>query len=39
VPKCQLELARRGHSAETISKISFDNPRKFLGQSPKFTLA
>lgn len=38
VPKARMELARRGHKAETISRISFDNPRQFLGQSPKFIL-
>jgi hypothetical protein len=36
VPKCQLELARRGHAAEVIATISFDNPRTFLEQSCKF---
>jgi predicted metal-dependent TIM-barrel fold hydrolase len=38
VPKARLEMARRGHTAATIDKISFDNPRTFLSQSPKFTL-
>jgi predicted metal-dependent TIM-barrel fold hydrolase len=36
VPKCQLEMKKRGHSEETISKVSFGNPMTFLGQSPKF---
>jgi hypothetical protein len=36
VPKAQLEMARRGHDAETISRVSFDNPITFLSQSPKF---
>ncbi len=36
VPKAQLEMARRGHDEETISRISFDNPITFLSQSPKF---
>ena len=36
VPKAQLEMARRGHSAQMISKVSFDNPRTFLGACPKF---
>ncbi|MEX2215758.1 MAG: TatD family hydrolase [Phycisphaeraceae bacterium] len=36
VPKCHVEMIRRGHSLETIEKISFGNPVKFLGQSPKF---
>ncbi len=38
VPKCRREMARRGHTAETISRISFDNPKTFLGQSPKFVI-
>ena len=38
VPKCQLELRRRGHSAALVSQISFDNPKRFLGQSAKFKL-
>ncbi len=36
VPKAQLEMARRGHSARTISKVSFDNPKTFLSACPKF---
>ncbi len=36
VPKCHVEMLRRGHTAETIQKISLDNPRTFLGQSPRF---
>ncbi len=36
VPKAQLEMARRGHPARTISKVSFDNPRTFLSACPKF---
>lgn len=36
VPKCQLEMKRRGHPEETISRISFENPRSFLGQCEKF---
>jgi predicted metal-dependent TIM-barrel fold hydrolase len=38
VPKCQIELARRGHSPQMISKVSFDNPRTFLGQCAKFRI-
>ena len=38
VPKCRLEMQRRGHTRETIERISFDNPRQFLGQSGKFTI-
>ena len=36
VPKCQIEMKRRGHADEMISKISFGNPRTFLGQCAKF---
>ncbi len=36
VPKAQLEMRRRGHAAETIRKITFDNPLRFLRQSGKF---
>lgn len=36
VPKCRLEMARRGHSPETIDRISFGNPVRFLSQSAKF---
>jgi len=39
VPKARLEMARRGHGADVINKISFDNPRVFLGQCEKFKLA
>ncbi len=38
VPKARLEMKRRGHSRETIERISFDNPRTFLGQCPKFAV-
>ena len=38
VPKCQIEMKRRGHGDETISKISFGNPMTFLGQCEKFSV-
>ncbi len=38
VPKARLEMRRRGHGPETIARITFDNPRSFLGQCPKFVL-
>ena len=38
VPKCRLEMQQRGHSAETIAKISYENPRSFLSQCEKFRL-
>ncbi|MCH7873656.1 MAG: TatD family hydrolase [Planctomycetes bacterium] len=36
VPKCQIEMKRRGHADAEISKISFGNPMTFLGQCAKF---
>jgi predicted metal-dependent TIM-barrel fold hydrolase len=36
VPKARLEMARRGHTPETIDTISYGNPLKFLSQSGKF---
>ena len=38
VPKARLEMRRRGHSPETIARITFDNPQAFLGQCPKFAV-
>ena len=38
VPKARLEMARRGHSAKTIDKVTFGNPQDFLGQSDNFRL-
>ncbi|HHN78381.1 MAG TPA: metal-dependent hydrolase [Phycisphaerales bacterium] len=38
VPKCRLEMARRGHTPETIDTISFDNPKTFLSQCEKFRI-
>jgi predicted metal-dependent TIM-barrel fold hydrolase len=36
VPKCRVEMQRRGHRAETIEKVSFGNPVTFLSQGGKF---
>ncbi|MFT4592624.1 MAG: putative metal-dependent TIM-barrel fold hydrolase [Phycisphaerales bacterium] len=36
VPKCQVELASRGHSKSLIETISYDNPLTFLSKSGKF---
>jgi hypothetical protein len=36
VPKAQQEMKRRGHSMETISRISFENPITFLSQCERF---
>jgi predicted metal-dependent TIM-barrel fold hydrolase len=38
VPKTGLEMKRRGHLAKNVEKILFDNPKKFLSQSPNFKL-
>lgn len=38
VPKARLEMARRGHAPETIDKVTFENPKTFLSQSPKFQI-
>ena len=39
VPKARQEMQRRGHSIETIRKITYENPYTFLSQSPKFRLS
>ncbi|MHC4910719.1 MAG: TatD family hydrolase [Planctomycetota bacterium] len=36
VPKARIEMARRGHSQETIDRISLENPRTFLSQNARF---
>lgn len=36
VPKCHVEMRRRGHQAEVIERISWQNPVTFLGQCEKF---
>lgn len=36
VPRCALEMKRRQHTAEQIDQIIYQNPRKFLSQSPRF---
>lgn len=38
VPKCQVELASRGHTKTLIDVISFQNPKTFLSQSGKFSV-
>jgi predicted metal-dependent TIM-barrel fold hydrolase len=39
VPRTALEMRRRGHSAEFIDKVIYQNPLKFLGQNPRFKLS
>jgi hypothetical protein len=36
VPKTALEMKRRGHLAAAIEQVVFQNPKKFLSQSPHF---
>jgi len=38
VPKTALEMKRRGHLASAIDRVVNQNPRRFLGQCPKFKL-
>lgn len=39
VPKCGIEMRRRGKTREWIERVVFENPKEFLSQSPKFSLA
>jgi len=36
VPKTALEMEKRGHLANVIENVIFENPKKFLSQSPNF---
>ncbi len=36
VPKTMIEMRRRGHDQAAIKRITLDNPRQFLSQSPRF---
>jgi predicted metal-dependent TIM-barrel fold hydrolase len=38
VPYATLEMRRRGHAADWIDKVVFQNPAEFMKQSPKFKL-
>ena len=38
VPRFAMEMRRRGHDDALIREIVFENPKTFLGQSPKFQL-
>ena len=38
VPHTALEMKKRGHSAEQIDKVVYQNPLKFLSQNKKFKL-
>lgn len=39
VPNFIFEARRRGHDEAWINKVVFENPKQFLGNSPKFKLA
>ena len=34
VPRCQREMLARGHTPQTVTQITYDNPHAFLSQSP-----
>ena len=38
VPKCHVEMRRRGHNQKLVEKISLKNPLTFLRQSGRFVL-
>ena len=38
VPYTAVEMKKRGHSAAVIDKVIYQNPKKFLGQCPKFKI-
>ena len=38
VPKCHVEMRRRGHTQKLVEKISLENPLSFLRQSGRFML-
>jgi predicted metal-dependent TIM-barrel fold hydrolase len=39
VPRTALEMKKRGHSADFIDKMIYQNPLKFMSQSPRFKLS
>jgi len=39
VPRTALEMKRRGHTADAIDKMIYQNPLTFMSQSPKFKLS
>lgn len=38
VPKTMIEMRKRGWSEDMVQKVAWDNPREFMGQSPKFQI-
>lgn len=39
VPKAALEMKKRGYIEKAIERVVFENPKKFLKQSPNFKLS
>jgi predicted metal-dependent TIM-barrel fold hydrolase len=39
VPRTALEMRKRGHTADLIDKVIYQNPAEFMGQCAKFKLA
>ena len=38
VPYAALEMRKRGHSADAVDRLIYQNPIRFLSQTPKFKL-
>jgi uncharacterized protein len=38
VPKTALEMRKRGHAPESIDRVIYQNPLRFLRQSPRFKI-
>jgi uncharacterized protein len=38
VPMFMMEMRRRGHEQSLIHRVVYENPLKFMGQSPKFVV-
>lgn len=38
VPRTAQEMKRRGWSADAVDRVIYENPRRFLSQSPKFKI-
>jgi predicted metal-dependent TIM-barrel fold hydrolase len=38
IPRTALEMRKRGHSEKLIDKVVYQNPVKFMSQSPKFKI-
>lgn len=38
VPHTALEMKKRGHSAEMVDRVIYQNPLRFLSQNPRFKL-